>query len=331
MIALSKPDLTQEETRHIWLAMQSGYVTHRGEYEGKFERLFSKTVSRPALATSSGTGALHIALLSLGVGRGDEVVLPTLTFGATAAVVVQVGAKPVFVDVTDNYCMDWYKACEVMNRKTKAIIPVHLYGERCEFDSRCGIPIVEDSCEALGYVEPTADFAAYSFYGNKVITTGEGGMLVGNIENSRKWRDGGFNADYEMVCAGLNYRMSNISAAIGYAQLTRLNEILDKRKKCLDVYNEHLKGRGKWLFVVDCENPRSLAEHLKKHGVETRPVFKPLHLTEAFKSPKVFPVAERLWSRGLCIPTGSHVSPNEAKQICKLITDHERPEHRIAA
>jgi len=320
-IPLAKPDFGQNETRHLWFAVKDGYLTHRGEYERKFERLFTKTTGKPSLATSSGTGALHCALLALGIGRGDEVIVPTLTFGSTASVVVQVGAKPVFVDGVP---MDWELVKKAVTKKTKAIIPVHIYGERCHFED-IGIPIIEDSCEALGYVEPTGTFAAYSFYGNKVITCGEGGMLVGNdLVRAAQFRDGGFDADYDMSVAGLNYRMTNMQAAIGFAQLERLKELLEKRNKVVATYQKWIEGFGKWLFVAKTHNPKALQEHLKKHGIESRPVFKPLHLTHAFNQVGYFPKAVEFWKTGLCLPTGTHVSESQAAMIAKLVREHER-------
>lgn len=320
-VPVASIDFTQHETRHLWFSVKDGYLTHRGEYEHKFQRLFSKTVGRNAIATSSGTGALHCALLALGIGRGDEVIVPTLTFGATAAVVVHCGAKPVFVDGVP---MDWEAVKKAVTKRTKAIIPVHIYGERCEFED-IGIPIIEDACEALGYVEPKGTYAAYSFYGNKVISCGEGGMLVGDdLTKAGLYRNGGFTEDYDCLVAGLNYRMTNMQAAIGFAQLERLKEILDKRNRSLAVYQNLLEGFGKWLFVAKTSDPRSLAAHLKKHGIETRPVFKPLHLSQAYNQVGYFPKAVEFWKTGLCLPTGSHVTEQQAKYIAKLVREHER-------
>ena len=326
LLALAQPDIGISEWRNIHQAFQSGYLTHRGEWEAKFEMLFHKRFGRKALATSSGTAALHIALLSCGIGHGDEVILPVLTFGGAAAVVRQVGAKPVFVDVKDDYCMNWELALKAHTRKTKAIIPTHLYGERCEFWAT-GVKVIEDSCEALGYVDPsTADFTAYSFYGNKVITTGEGGMLLGNAD--RRYRDGGFTQDYDMEVAGLNYRMTNMQAAIGCAQFSRLSELLSKRNKVVETYKKYINGIGKWLFVIQVEDPKDLSKYLSKHGIEARPVFKPLHLTQAFKCEGSYPVSERLWKHGLCLPVGTHIKESDAIMIAKLVRDYGLVEYK---
>lgn len=319
MIPLAKPDLTGNERKYLLEAFDSGYLTHQGQFEDRFENEFGKWIGKPALATSSGTGALHIALLSLGIGRGDEVILPALTFGATASVVVQVGAKPVLVDVDkDTWGIDWNHARNRVNRRTRAVISVHLYGEDAGIVN-LGVPVIEDSCESLGMVPVRGHCAAYSFYGNKPMTTGEGGMLVGNLGNAKAFRDGGFTPDYDQVVAGLNYRLTNLQAAIGLAQLERLDELVAQRLANARRYSEALKGKGKWLFVAETPNPVSLANHLKAHGVDTRPVFRPLHLCQAFRQEGKFKNAEQIWASGLCLPTGPHVSPEQVEKITELV------------
>jgi perosamine synthetase len=322
LIPLAEPDLSGNERKYLLQAFDSGYLTHHGEFEDRFENEFGRWIGRPALATSSGTGALHIALLSLGVGRGDEVILPALTFGATAAVVVQAGAKPVLVDVDpDTWGINWRHVRGRINRRTKCVIAVHLYGEDCLVED-VGVPVIEDSCEALGMVSPKGAMACFSFYGNKPITTGEGGMLVGAVGRARQYRDGGFTSEYDQLVPGLNYRMTNIQAAIGCAQLERIDELVKVRLENAERYAKALKGRGKWLFVAECGNPVSLAAHLRANGVETRPVFKPLHLTQAFRCDGKFKHSEAIWERGLCLPTGPHISQEEQKRICKLVDHH---------
>ena len=197
MLPFARPLLEGSEKKYLNECIDTGYVTHAGRFEGAFEEAFARRVGRPSIATSSGTGALHLALLSLGVGPGDEVLVPDLTFGATASVVLAVGAKPVLVDVDpDTWGMDKNRVLACLNKKTRAILPVHLYGEDAGGFEQFGIPVVEDACEALGMVPIRGRMACYSFYGNKVITTGEGGMLCGDFGNAAKWRDGGFDADY---------------------------------------------------------------------------------------------------------------------------------------
>lgn len=320
-IPLAKPDLTGNERKYLLEAFDSGYLTHNGSFEDRFEQEFGRWIGRPAIATSSGTGALHIALLSLGVGPGDEVVVPSLTFGATASVVVACGARPVLVDVTEDFGINWQHAKGRVNRRTKAVISVHLYGEDAGFED-VGVPVIEDSCEALGMVEPKGHLSAYSFYGNKVITTGEGGMLVGNLGRARLFRDGGFTPDYDSLVAGLNYRMTNLQAAIGCAQLERIDELVGRRLENAERYRQALRGRGKWLFVAECTDPVSLADHLRANGVDSRPVFRPIHLTQAFRQAGKFPKSERIWETGLCLPTGPHLRKEEQERIIGLVSRH---------
>jgi len=318
---LAAPDLTGNERKYLLQAFDSGYLTHNGEFEGRFEREFGRWIGRPALSTSSGTGALHIALLSLGVGSGDEVIVPCLTFGATASVVVACGARPVLVDVTGDFGINWRHAKGKVSRRTKAVISVHLYGEDAGTEE-LGVPVIEDSCEALGIVPVRGHAAAFSFYGNKVITTGEGGMLAGNLGSARKYRDGGFTSSYDQEVAGLNYRITNLQAAIGLAQLERIDELVKKRLENAARYKSALKGRGKWLFVAECPNPVSLAEYLRANGVDSRPVFRPLHMTQAFRQAGKFKNAERIWETGLCLPTGPHLKEEEQERIIRLVNEH---------
>ena len=328
MIPLAAPDLSEIEERYVLDALRSGYLTHCGVYEPAFEAACERFLGRaPCVATSSGTAALHIALLVLGIGPGDEVLVPDLTFGATAAVVVRCGAKPVLVDIDpETWGIDWQQAERAITPRTRAVITVHLYGEDCRVPYEFPVPIVEDACEAFGLVPQRAPLAAYSFYGNKVITTGEGGLLVGAPDSARLYRDGGFTTDYDMVVAGLNYRMTNLQAAIGFAQVQRAPALIARRQANAAFYAEHLPGRGRWLFVAETDRPAQLAEHLKANDVETRPVFRPLHLTQAFKA--YAPVAKyeqsvAVWEHGLALPTGPHVSQEQREDIVRLINgDH---------
>lgn len=322
-IPLAEPSLSGNEREYLLKAFDSGYLTHNGEWEDRFEEQFGKWIGRPALATSSGTGALHVALLSLGVGHGDEVICPALTFGASASVIVACGAKPVFVDVQENGCIDWSHAHRRVNKRTKAILSVHLYGvDACTEDSY--VPVIEDACESLGMVEPKGHCSAYSFYGNKPITTGEGGMLVGNLGNARKYRDGGFTNTYDMEVPGLNYRMTNLQAAVGCAQLERIDDLVGKRLANAAFYQKHLKGFGRWLFVAEVDNPVVVANHLKEHGIDTRPVFRPLHLTKAFRTDGKFKRSEKIWETGICLPTGPHVTQEQQEKIVELVNESRK-------
>jgi perosamine synthetase len=170
------------------------------------------------------------------------------------------------------------------------------------------------------------DLAAYSFYGNKVITTGEGGMLCGKLGNAALWRDGGFDSEYRNTVPGLNYRMTNMQAAIGLAQLERFDELLAPRLRNAAAYSSALAGKGKWLFVAETDDPRGLSAHLKEHGVDTRPVFTPLHRSPAFRqyAKGGYKQSDKVWERGLCLPTGPHVNSNDIDKITELVRGYRR-------
>ena len=323
MIPLARPDLSGKEKKYLNECVDTGFVTHAGRFEEAFEKAFSDRFGKPSLATSSGTGALHIALLSLGIGHGDEVIVPDLTFGATASVVLAVGAKPVLVDIDpETWGLDRRRLVNIITKKTRAIIPVHLYGEDAGDFRQFGIPVIEDACESLGMVPIRGQMACYSFYGNKVITTGEGGMLCGQFGNAREYRDGGFDADYRNLVAGLNYRMSNMQAAIGLAQLERFDDLLVRRLAVAEAYSARLRGKGRWLFCVETDEPRGLQQFLKDHGVDSRPIFTPLHLSPAFRqyAKGKYKVAESVWERHLALPTGPHLTEEQQKTVISLVS-----------
>lgn len=327
LIPLARPILEGNEKTYLNECIDTGYVTHAGRFERDFEKAFSARFATDCIATSSGTGALHLALLSLGVGPGDEVIVPDLTFGATASVVLAVGAKPVLVDVRpDTWGLDQQRILAVLNKKTRAIIPVPLYGCDPGDFRQFGVPVIEDACEALGMVPLRGDFTAYSFYGNKAITTGEGGMLCGrDLGIAKDYRDGGFDSEYRNRVPGLNYRMSNLQAAVGLAQLERFDELLAKRLGNAERYSASLRGKGKWLFCVETEDPRGLQRFLKDNGVESRPVFTPLHLSPAFRqyAKGRYKVSEEVWQRHLCLPTGPHVSEDDITKITELVNGYQ--------
>ena len=252
-------------------------------------------------------------------------VVPALTFGATASVVLAVGARPVLVDVDRaSWGLDKNRIFNVLTRRTRAILPVHLYGEDAGAYGQFGIPVIEDACESLGIVPIRGQMAAYSFYGNKCLTTGEGGMLCGDYGNAESWRDGGFDQNYRNTVPGLNYRMSNLQAAVGLAQLERFDELLEKRLANARRYSEALPGRGKWLFCVETRDPIGLAGFLKENGIETRPVFTPLHLSPAFRhlARGKYKVAEEIWMNHLALPTGPHLQEQEQERVVSLVTEH---------
>ena len=323
MLPFARPLLDGNELKYLTECIESGYVTHAGRFEKDFEQAFSKRFGCPAIATSSGTGALHVALLALGIGRGDEVIVPDLTFGATAAVVVATGAKPVLVDIDPaTWCLDKNRTMAAITQRTRAIMPVHLYGLDAGDFSEFGIPVIEDACESLGCVPMRGKMAAYSFYGNKMITTGEGGMLCGDFGNARLWRDGGFDAEYKNHVPGLNYRMSNMQAAVGLAQLERFDEMLAVRLRNAGLYSLRLAGRGRWLYVAEVSSPKLVREKLSECGIDSRPVFCPLHRSPAFQTIGDFAHSDYVWKHGICLPTGPHITDEQITKIIDIVHEN---------
>jgi perosamine synthetase len=264
--------------------------------------------------------------------------VPDLTFGATASVVLAVGAKPVLVDIDPaTWGMDKNRIFSLLNRKTRAIIPVHLYGEDAGEYTQFGVPVIEDACESLGMVPIRGQMACYSFYGNKPLTTGEGGMLCGQFGNARDWRDGGFDQDYRNALPGLNYRMSNMQAAVGLAQLERFDRLLSLRSRNADLYKRHLPGRGRWLFCVECEDPRGLQQHLEDNGIQSRPIFNPLHLSPAFRqyAKGRYKNSESVWMTHLALPTGPHLQKDQQEKVIdcvlKFIQRSSKRNHKLDA
>src|SRR5256886_4945516 len=247
MIPIARPLLGEEELAAVREVLSSGMLAQGPKVEA-FEKAFAKDLGRKhAIAVTNGTAALHVALLAHDIGPGQEVVIPPLTFFATASTVLLCGAKPVFVDIDrSSYNTDPAKVASVITRKTAAVMPVHLYGQTAEMDPILaaardrGIPVIEDAAQAAGaeYHGKKAgnlgDTACFSFYATKNMTTGEGGMIVSDddriAERARLLRHHGQPAKYEHVLVGFNYRMTEIAAAIGLAQLAKLDGWVKQRR-----------------------------------------------------------------------------------------------------
>jgi len=261
MIPIAEPLLSKEELNNVIEAVKSGWISSKGKFIPEFEEKFAHYCGvKYGIATSNGTVALHLALTALGIGPGDEVIIPTLTFVATANAVTYTGAKPIFIDSQPEYwCIDPEKIEEAITAKTKAIIPVHLYGHPCDMDAilaiakRHNLYVIEDAAEAHGAeykgrkVGSFGDISCFSFYGNKIITTGEGGMCLTNdeklAEKMRILRDHGMNPNkrYWHDVIGFNYRMTNMQAAIGVAQLKKLDGFIERKRNIAKWYTEELK------------------------------------------------------------------------------------------
>jgi perosamine synthetase len=356
MIPISKPNIAELEISLVTDAVSSGWVSSLGPYLEQFEREFAEYCGvKHCISTSNGTVAIHLALVVLGVGAGDEVIIPDLTFAATANAVILAGAKPVLADVRrSDWCLDPESVRKKVTARTKAIIPVHLYGHPCEMNALQSIAeehnlkIVEDAAEAHGAeyhgrrVGSLGDCATFSFYGNKIITTGEGGCITTNsdafAERARLLRDHGMSKEhrYWHTEVGFNYRMTNLQAALGVAQLKRIGHFMQERDRIINSYrhnlephglllNPHLEGTRpvNWLTSVvlpqgNRDSRNTLLADLKEKGIETRTFFYPMSEMPIYKG-KSNPVSLELSERGFNLPTFIELKDEEIKTISETL------------
>ena len=314
---VAEPKLYGNEIKYVNDALLSTWISSRGEYITRFEQEFSSFCNTQfGLSTSNGTVSIHLALKALGIGKGDEVILPDLTFAATINAVLLSGAKPVIVDVDiDSWTISPKAIKEAINNKTKAIIPVHIYGQPCEMSSimkiakKNNLYVIEDCAEAHGAeyngkkVGSFGDISTFSFFGNKIITTGEGGMCLTNSKRLYNrmmiLRDHGMSKSkrYWHTHVGFNYRMTNIQAAIGCAQLENINNILLKNQSIENCFKKICEKHGLkmqisfpeskkvvWLVCVIVKEARDeLINELKNNNIESRPFFYPLSSMPIYK------------------------------------------------
>ena len=261
-IPIAEPSLGGRELQYITDAVESGWVSSAGPYVQAFEAAFAEAVeARFATSTSNGTSALHLALLALGIGPGDEVIVPALSFVASANVVAYTGARPVFVDVDPvTWTIDPGAVEARLTPRTKAIMPVHLYGHPADLEpiqrlaEASSLAVIEDAAEALSAryqgrpVGALGTIGAFSFYGNKIVTTGEGGMVVTNdpdlLNRVNLLKNHGMDPDrrYWHPVIGFNYRMTNLQAALGLAQLEQLDQFRARKRAIADRYRSRLDG-----------------------------------------------------------------------------------------
>jgi perosamine synthetase len=315
MIPLAKPMFADLERRYLLECFDSGWIS-RGPWVQRFEAALQEHAENDVCVCSSGTAALLLILRALKIGPGDQVVVPDLTYASVAAAVLAVGAQPVPVDVGRDWTID--PARIVMTPRSRAIVAVHLYGRPAAIDSleEFGVPVIEDCCEAFDIVPRKIGF--YSFFANKVITTGEGGAVIGM--DVRHDRDGGQVADFYHDIAGLNFRMTDLQAAIGCAQMERVPELLAGRRRCIEAYERAgLRGRGSWLYNIECRDPAALKAHLAADGVESRRIFAPLHTLPPYATAGAFPVADHARATGLSLPTGPHITEADAERIAAMV------------
>lgn len=362
-IPVSAPMLVGNEKKYVSECMDSSWISSCGEFVGKFESAFARFCgARHAVACCNGTVALHLALMALGIGPGDEVIVPTLTFVATANAVTYCGATPVFVDSEPRtWTLDLSFIEAKITSCTKAIIVVHLYGHPADMDAvseiarRHRLFVVEDAAEAHGAqykgrcTGTLGDIAAFSFYGNKIIATGEGGMVVtDNDELARRVKQlRGQGMDFErrywFPIVGYNYRMMNLPAAIGLAQMENVDWHLARRKCVAEWYEERLRdvpginwqteeqwaANVRWLFTITLDERLALSRDavmsfLEQRGIETRPVFYPMHVLPPYREASggaAFPVAERVARRGLSLPTWAGLTREDVDYICDALEE----------
>lgn len=357
-LPVSEPSITEKEIEYVIDAVKSGWVSSLGYYITEFEKRFAEFVgTKYALTTSNGTTALHLALVSLGIKEGDEVIVPDLTFVATANAVTYTGAKPVFADVDpETWCIDPEDVKKKITSKTKAIIPVHLYGHPADMDAineiakEYGLFVIEDAAEAHGAeykgkkVGSLGTCGVFSFYGNKIITTGEGGMITTDneelYEKAKYLRDHAMSKEkrYWHTEIGYNYRMTNLQAALGLAQLERINELIEKKRKIFQWYKEYLqevncitlnpeKEWAKNVFWMVCIvlgddvkiSRDKLTEKLKEKGIDTRPFFYPMSELPMYGEKSQNKVAKYLFERGINLPSGVNLNEEEVKWIAENI------------
>jgi len=352
-IFLDAPNLGVKEKERIIKCINSTFVSTVGPFVPEFEKKFAKYIgAAKAISTQSGTAALHMSLYELGIKEGDEVIVPSLTFIATVNIVLYVRAKPVIVDVDPTtWNVDPQEIRKAITKKTKAIIPVHLYGNVCNIDEIIEIAqenklfVVEDATESLGAIYKNkqtgtfGDFGCFSFNGNKLITTGGGGMIVTNNQNNAEHikflinQARNANKGYFHPELGFNYRMTNIEASLGLSQLERIDKLLEKKRKSRKIYQEVLNGLsyikfqgesdnsyGSWWLTcikIDKENINidNLKLRLKEKGIPSRRIFMPIggmpYLKEFSKS---CPNAYQIYKKGLCLPSSTI---NEEEDIRK--------------
>jgi dTDP-4-amino-4,6-dideoxygalactose transaminase len=366
-VYLSPPHMTGAEQKYVMEAFASNWVAPLGPHVDAFEAEFSEFVGAPhAAALSSGTAAIHLALILAGVQAGDEVMVSTLTFSASVNPVLYVGASPVFLDSeASSWNLDPALLADAIERRARsgrlprALIAVHLYGQCADLDpivttcERYGITLIEDAAEALGATYRGRSpgtfgrFGVFSFNGNKIITTGGGGMLVSDdadlIARARKLASQARDPapHYQHSEIGYNYRLSNVLAAIGRAQLTVLEQRVAARQRNFAYYHRELGDfpgiefmplapwgeHSRWLTTLTIDPAEFGADRedvrlaLEAENIESRPLWKPMHLQPVFKGYDSVggSVAEALFERGLCLPSGSQMSGSDLDRVVGIV------------
>ncbi|MBM3296996.1 MAG: DegT/DnrJ/EryC1/StrS aminotransferase family protein [Candidatus Aminicenantes bacterium] len=389
MIPVNEPLLGANTEKYVLDCLNTGWISSAGSYIRRFEESFAAFVGvKHAVTTTSGTTALHLALAALGIGPGDEVLVPDLTMIAVPYAVLYTGARPVLLDVDPetfnldpdrlrefirNWCRFDPGSKKLLHKRTggavRAVLPVHLYGHPCRMDEimdlarENGLFVVEDAAEAHGaqYISERlprplpagsmGDAGCFSFYANKIITTGEGGMVVTDsdavAERCRRLKDLAHSPGRRFLHTDLayNYRMTNVQAAIGLAQVEEVERFLSLKRKMAEAYHRGLSGLdgltlplekpwGRsvyWMYAVLVEQSfglsrEEMASRLKERGVDTRTFFVPVHEQPVFQKDflpggESFPVSIALSRKGFYLPSGLALTPEQIDEVCRAVTD----------
>lgn len=361
-ILYTKPSITELEVRYATDAAANGWGDQCYAYINRFEELFKRHLGvQYAIATSSCTGALHMGMAALGIGPGDEVIMADTNWIATASPIVNLGAKPVFVDIlADSWCIDPKKAEAAITPRTKAIVAVHLYGNLCDMDAllaigeKHGIPVIEDAAEAIGSIYhgkragSMGAFGAFSFHGTKTLTTGEGGMFVTNdadlfervLTLSNHGRARSQTKQFWPDMVGFKYKMSNIQAAIGCAQMERIDELTSRKREIFVMYREQLAQHeglsmnpepegtvnGAWMPTVVFSPETSITREklqvaFAAENVDARVFFWPLSSLPMFELVKTNIRAWDIPQRAINLPSHHEISHDDQNRTIAVIKE----------
>ncbi len=354
MIPMFEPWLGEEELNQIREVIESKWIAEGPKVRELEEKIASICEVKHGVAVSNGTVALYVGLMDLGMGEGDEVIVPDLTFIASANAVKLTGATPVLVDVDEKTLnIDPEAAQKAITERTRAIMPVHLYGQAADMDEvmkiaqKHSLYVIEDAAEAIGVKfkgKPVGGFGnvnCLSFYADKTITTGEGGMLLTDDDKLAEWcrffknqgRLGG--GPYIHPHLGYNFRLSDLQAAVGLGQLSKLSTIIEKKKRNESLYRENLadvegiefsyidprSSNVPWRINIFIEKPEALQNFLEKEGIGTRRFFAPIHSQPCYNLGGDFPNAERAYERGLSLPSSPVLTEEQVYFICQKIKE----------
>ena len=369
-VSVCIPTLSGEEWKYLKECLDTNWISSKGKFIEEFEDGFADYIGvKYGCTTTSGTAAIHLALISSGIKPGDEVIVPAFTMMGSVFPIIYCGAKPVLVDSeVETWNIDVSKIEEKITERTKAIMVVHIYGHPCDMDpimeiaNKYDLYVVEDAAEAHGAeykgkkVGTFGDLSCFSFYANKIITTGEGGMLLTNnkeiYEKAKMLKDMAFTEERRFLHydVGFNYRMTNMQAAIGLAQLEKINTYVEARRRNAKLYNELLKDREGiilpsekewaknvyWMYSILIDEKKfgmsrdALMNTLADEGIDTRPFFVPMHQQPVLRERGLFggeesyPVAEELSKKGLNLPSSSSLSKNDIELVSNIINELKR-------